>query len=312
MKVHRLLSITMHLLRQKRVSAQELADHFEVSLRTVYRDLETINGAGIPIVSFPGVNGGYEIMEQYHIDRQIVTLEDLNAIMTALKGLQNSLGDKELNDLMAKVGALVAKSAHNRPEEAAETLLFDTNPWRVNQADKTLVNRLRQSAKERRVVRFAYTGVKGAGEERIVEPVGLAWKGFAWYLYAYCRMRKDYRTFRLSRIRELHEEPETFRRRELGLEELDARWGNNVDMHLVRIVLRVHPRVRVRAEEYFHPDEIVEEPDGYLLLKTEQAENPWLYGMLMSYGADIQVLEPQNLADTLRERASQVLRMYGE
>ena len=91
LKVHRLLSIVMLLLTNKRIDARELAERFEVSLRTIYRDLETLGAAGIPIVSFSGPNGGYEIMEQYHIDRQIVTPEDLRSIMTASARHPNSL-----------------------------------------------------------------------------------------------------------------------------------------------------------------------------------------------------------------------------
>jgi len=118
LKVHRLLSIVMLLLANKRVGARELAERFEVSLRTIYRDLETLGGAGIPIVSFSGPNGGYEIMERYHIDRQIVTPEDLRSILTALNGLEASLKDPKLSDVIAKVGALITKAEQTKPEES--------------------------------------------------------------------------------------------------------------------------------------------------------------------------------------------------
>ncbi|CEG27123.1 helix-turn-helix transcriptional regulator [Bacillus sp. B-jedd] len=310
MKVHRLLSIVMQLLRRKRISGQELADLFEVSLRTIYRDLETINSAGIPIVSYSGANGGYEIMEQYHIDRQMVTSEELHSILTALKGIQSSLEDPDLADLMVKVGALLTKSEQGQLGEAGETLIFDTNIWRGGHVDKSLIATLRETARNRHVVLFNYTNAEGTGEPRTVEPIGLAWKGYAWYLYAYCRLRNDYRTFRLSRMKELVVLDERFIRREISLEELDARWGKQDAANLVSMVLRFHPRARVKVEEYFPPEEITVTDNGYFIVRTEHEEDVWLYGTLLSYGTDVSVLEPKHVAENIKVRARQIYRLY--
>ncbi|WP_276356112.1 helix-turn-helix transcriptional regulator [Cohnella caldifontis] len=310
LKVHRLLSIVMHLLNRKRMSGQELADLFEVSLRTIYRDLETINSAGIPIISYSGANGGYEIMEQYHIDRQIVTLEDLHSIMNALKGIRSSLDDPDLDTLIAKVGALMTKSEQSLLEDAGETLIFDTNIWRGGHVDQAMMAGLRQAARNRYAVQFRYTNAEGQDELRTVEPIGLAWKGYAWYLYAYCRMRDDYRSFRLTRIKQLVVTDERFMRREASLEDLNARWGQQENEHEIRMVLRFHPRARVRVEEYFPPEEIERDEDGYFIVRTQHAEDIWLYGTLLSYGTDVTVLEPKHLADNVKERARQIFNQY--
>lgn len=310
MKVHRLLSIVMHLLSRKRMGAQELADLFEVSLRTIYRDLETINGSGIPIVSYSGPSGGYEIMEQYRIDRQIVTLEDLNAIMTALKGLKASLDEPEIGSLLVKVGALIAKSEQHQLEETGETILFDTNIWRSRHIDKAMVTELRSAAKNRFIVSFSYFTSEGTSEERKVEPIGLAWKGYAWYLYAFCQLRNDYRTFRLTRVRELRVLLETFKNRGVGLEELNGRWGNQNAIHPTSMKLRFHPRMRVKVEEYFPQEEISMAGDGYLMVNTLHNEDNWLYSTLLSYGTDVVVLSPLHVAENLKERAMQVFNLY--
>lgn len=310
MKINRLLSIVMYLLSRKRMGGQELADIFEVSLRTIYRDLETINDAGIPIASYSGANGGYEIMDQYRIDRQIVTLEDLHSIMNALKGIQSSLDDPALDDLMAKVGALVTKSEQSRLEEAGEKLIFDTKIWRGGNVDRHMLTSLRQAAKNRSVVLFQYTNSEGTGEPRTVEPIGLAWKGYAWYLYAYCRLRKDYRTFRLTRIKELVVSAERFVNRDISMEDLDARWGKQDTKNQIPMVLRFHPRARARVEEYFPPEEITIGEDSYLLVRTEHAEDVWLYGTLLSYGTDVTVLEPKHLANNIKDRALQIYSLY--
>jgi len=310
LKLHRLLAITMLLLNRRRLSGQELADRFEVSLRTIYRDLEMINGAGIPVVSYTGADGGYEIMDQYRIDKQMVTMDELHSIVTALKGMRATLDDKETDHLLAKVGALVAKTEPNRTEDPGDPILFDTNSWGGARMDKTTITHLRQAAKNRQVVRFHYTNIDGADADRTVEPIGLAWKNNAWYLYAYCRLRGDYRTFKLSRIKQLRVENETFPNKGVSLEDLDAKWGRREMSPRIDMVLRFHPRVRVRLEEYFGSDWITVEEDGFLTMRAHFGDDAWLHGLLLSYGSDVKVLEPQHLADTIKRRAEQIVRLY--
>lgn len=311
MKVERLLGITMILLSRRRVNAQTLADKYEVSLRTIYRDLETINAAGIPIVSYAGTDGGYEIMEKYRIERQIVTLEDLKSILVALKGVQASLDDREMDDLLTKIKALVAKSEQDQMEDEGETLVFDTNLWHGGGIkDKSVLVLLRQASKHRSVVSFLYTNTEGTAEQREVEPIGLAWKGYAWYLYAYCRTRQDYRTFRVSRLSGLKVHLEQFPPRGVRMEELDARWGNQETGPAVSLMLRFKPRLRVRVEEAFGVENVETEADGSLLVRTSYPDNHWMYGMLLSYGPDLWVLEPAYVAEKIRHMAEQTAGNY--
>ncbi|WP_167355924.1 helix-turn-helix transcriptional regulator [Paenibacillus oryzisoli] len=311
MKIQRLLGITMLLLSQRRINAPTLADKFEVSLRTIYRDLETINTAGIPIVSFAGNDGGYEIMEQFRIDRQIVTFDDLQSILVALKGVQASLDDKEMDDLLTKIKALVVRSEHNQMEESGETLLFDTNLWHGGGLkDKSMLVSLRQASKLRKVISFLYTNTEGVEEQREVEPIGIAWKGYAWYLYAYCRLRSDYRTFRLSRISGLRIHLEHFTNKGVHMSELDARWGNQELGPSIPLLLLFQPRLRVRVEEAFGLDNIERQDDGSLLVSTSYPDNHWLYGMLLSYGSDVRVLEPAFVAEKIRIQGEQIASNY--
>nr|WP_219639011.1 YafY family protein [Cohnella sp. CFH 77786] len=311
MKVERLLGITMMLLSRRRVNAQTLADKFEVSHRTIYRDLETINAAGIPIVSFTGNDGGYEIMEQFRIDRQIVTLEDLQSILTALKGVQASLDDEEMDGLLTKIKALISRSEQNQLEESGETLIFDTNLLHGGGIkDRTILAQLRLASKNRTVVSFTYTSTEGIGEHREVEPIGLAWKGYAWYLYAYCRGRGDYRTFRLSRLSGLRVHLEHFANRGVRMEELDTRWGNRETGPAVELLLLFRPRLRVRVEEAFGPANVEVQEDGSLRVRASYPDNHWMYGMILSYGPDVRVLEPAFVADKIKRMGAQIASLY--
>ncbi|KRE96669.1 hypothetical protein ASG89_30860 [Paenibacillus sp. Soil766] len=311
MKIQRLLGITMLLLSQRRVNAQTFADKFEVSLRTIYRDLETINTAGIPIVSYTGYDGGYEIMEQFRIDRQIVTFDDLQSILVALKGVQASLEDKEMEDLLTKIKALVVRSEQNQMEDSGETLIFDTNLWHGGGLkDKSMLVSLRQASKNRKVVSFLYTNTDGIGEQREVEPIGIAWKGYAWYLYAYCRLRNDYRTFRLSRVNSLRIHLEHFTNKGVRMSELDARWGNQETGPSVPLLLHFRSRLRVRVEEAFGLDNTEIQEDGSILVRTSYPNNHWMYGMILSYGPDVRVLEPAFVADKIRIQGEQIANNY--
>ncbi|MCR2804253.1 helix-turn-helix transcriptional regulator [Paenibacillus soyae] len=310
MKLQRLLGITMLLLSRKRVGAQELADRFEVSLRTIYRDIEAVNAAGIPIASYAGADGGYEIMDEFRIERQIVTFDDLTSIVTALKGMKSTLQDGQTDQLLTKINALMAKNEQHRIEEAGEQLLIGLSPWCRVEADKDKLAELRLAAKNRNVVWLTYSNSEGGTGERVVEPIGLAWKGSAWYLYAYCRLRQDCRTFKLSRIRELRRDMEVFPRRKERLEDLDDRWKWRHPETYITMVLRFHPRVRVRVEECFGSEQMTEAEDGALLVRAELPADNWLYGMLLSYGPDLCVLEPKSLADEISGQARRVFELY--
>ncbi len=154
LKLDRLLAITMLLLNRRRVSAKELSERFEVSLRTVYRDLETINQAGIPVVSYSGMAGGYEIMDQYRLDRQFLSLEELQAIIIALKGMRSSLEDHDIGSLLNKVGAMMARSELGTAESMSQQLIIDLNPWQERKSEKENLGVLKKSDPEQTVDSF--------------------------------------------------------------------------------------------------------------------------------------------------------------
>ncbi|UVI29970.1 helix-turn-helix transcriptional regulator [Paenibacillus spongiae] len=310
MKLDRLLAITMLLLGRRRVSAKELADRFEVSLRTVYRDLETINQAGIPIVSYTGATGGYEIMDQYRLDRQFLSLEELQSIVIALRGIRSSMDEKEIGGLLDKVGALVAKSEQGAAASMSQQLLIDINPWHEGEADKEKLNVLKTAIRSARLIRFDYTNGNGEDSQRVCEPMSVVLKGYVWYLYGYCRLRQDFRIFRLSRIGKLAELPETFERREGNLEQLNYRSIRPQDAPTLHLVLRFQPRHKARVKDYFPNCEIETEEEGTLLVTVVQPDEPWVRAMLMSYGTDVTVLEPVSLAQELVREAKKIIRKY--
>lgn len=156
MKLDRLLAITMALLNQNRISATELAERFEVSLRTVYRDMETINQAGIPIVSFPGADGGYEVMPGYRLDKQVLSLDDFASICTALRGYQSVADNDDIEELLEKIGAINPSSA---AKSAQANVSID---YSSSSGEKQTIRSLNAAIHELQVVSFDYIDVSGA------------------------------------------------------------------------------------------------------------------------------------------------------
>ncbi|WP_017814898.1 helix-turn-helix transcriptional regulator [Paenibacillus shenyangensis] len=313
MKTDRLLAIVMLLLSRKRVNATELAERFEISLRTVYRDLDTIGQAGIPIVSHAGAAGGYEIMEQFRIDRQMLTLEELMSIVSGLRGVQTGLGDPQLEGLLDKVGALIARGSA-ASGQAEENLLIDLNPFGTNNDMKSMLAQIRSAIRSRQLIRLTYRNNKQELQERLVEPLVIALKGFTWYLYGYCRLRSDFRTFRISRIRGLEQLEEHFPYREHSLSELQYPWQQKPETEStcdrIQITLRIDPSIRVYAEDMFGPDTVTEQKDGTLHVQAQWYDEPWLKFQLLAFGSRAQILAPSELAEKVAAEARKVAALY--
>jgi predicted DNA-binding transcriptional regulator YafY len=313
MKLDRLLAITMLLLNRKRISAKELSDRFEVSLRTIYRDVETIQYAGIPVVSFAGTSGGYEIMDRYRLDRQFLSMEELHSIVIALRGIRTTLDDRDIGLLLDKVGALMGKPEQMSLDEASERLVIDINPWKSGQADKEKLTGLREAIRDNRVIRFAYTSGEGEQSSRTCEPMRLVLKGYVWYVYGYCLLREDFRIFRLSRVRNLELTHDIFIRRPEPSPDDTLRWERRTGTQgTVDLALLFAAKTRARVEDYYGSDRIENRPDGSLLVKVSQPDEPWLYGFLLGFGADLKVLEPPEVAAHMREKALEIAKLYSE
>lgn len=308
MKLERLLAIIMMLLNKRRLSARELADHFEVSLRTIYRDLDAINAAGIPIVAYPGASGGYEIMESFTIERQYLSLEELVTVIAALKGVHSTTEDKQIGHLLEKINALLSTTPSGAPD-SQHPVVYDFNPWGSTPAIAQKVSSLRDAIERRVRTRIAYTKIGGQSEERTIEPITLIIKGYVWYVYAFCLLRTEYRLFRLSRIERWEVLAEEFLPHQSDVEQL--RWQEDWDTGQRRLlVLRFTPAVHVRVRDMFGPEAIETQEDGSLLVRTVMADDEWLHGMLLSYGDALFVVEPVYIRERMRETIKKMYLLY--
>ena len=180
MKVDRLISIIIILLDKERISAQQLADMFEVSLRTIYRDIDAIDRAGIPIRAISGVGGGFEIMPKYKIDRQVFSIADLSTILLGLSSLSNMMHDDELRNALIKVKSFIPADKAKDIELKTNQIHIDLSSWMGNSGIQSYLETSKMALEENRLLSFEYIAHHGNKTVRTIEPYQLVLKNNHW------------------------------------------------------------------------------------------------------------------------------------
>ena len=250
-------------------------------------------------------------MENFRLDRQMLSFDELIALSTALRGLQSTqaFSNQNLDGLLDKVGALVSKAEQGRMV-GTDQVIIDLNPWKSSSSERNKYDTLHKAVSEKRLIRFTYINGQGGESERCIEPMGLVLKGYTWYLHGYCLNRDDYRVFRLSRIRNLLILEDTFQRRMVTLSELNENRGPQHDSKMVDLVLRFTGSAKVSAEDHFDSDEIERQPDGSLTVRVRYPDNDWLIGFLLHFRTDLFILEPPHIAEAVRKSALEISKLY--
>ncbi|PJN50452.1 hypothetical protein PAEVO_54960 [Paenibacillus sp. GM2FR] len=311
MKIDRLLAITVLLLNRGRLSAKELADRFEVSSKTIYRDMDTLCLAGIPIVAHQGISGGFEIMEHYMIDKYWLSAEEMSALVTAVKGMSSALDDQQMGILLEKVKALLHRVEQGLDDEyRREPVIMDFQPWGQRQGLKPAVSLLKKAIQEKRRVVMEYIDAEGSAERRTIEPASLILKGNIWYVQAFCLEREDHRLFRLSRMQDLTMLSETYEPRLWPGEERlewDSSWSSALEQETV---LLFEAAARQRVADMFPPEQVTVNPDGSLRVHVLYKLDEWFYGMILSFGNQVLVEQPGEAAEEVKRRAQWIMQRY--
>lgn len=308
MKTDRLVSMILLLLEEGRVSARELADRFEVSLRTVYRDMDAIGMAGIPLRSVPGAGGGFEIMEEYKLDHRVFTESDLSAILMGLTSLSGMVRGSELVNALAKVRSFIPADRAGDIEVRANQICIDLSPWLGNRNIQPYLELVKTALQENRLLSFAYTDGHGNRTVRTVEPYQLVLKGSHWYFQGYCRTREDYRLFRLSRMAELRMSGERFVPRNYQKPVLD--FSEILNTMQTGIRLRVHRSVLDRVLEFCSEEEAVPDGSEHCIVRFPFIENDFYYGILLSLGDRCECLEPPEIREEMKRRIHALAAVY--
>lgn len=297
MKNGRLFEILYLLVEKREVTAGELAKRLEVSERTIYRDIDALSAAGIPVYAQKGKGGGVRLMDQFVLDRALLSQSQQDEVLFALQAIRATGGGEEA---LSRLSALFRR-------EAGDWLEVDFTDWGSASAERENFSLVKRAILERRPLTFTYYSSAGEKSRRTVEPARLVFKSGCWYLSAFCRSRQDWRIFRLVRMEELSPEEGTCtpRRSPERLEPPMPEGYRGVDLRL-----RFAPSAAWRVRDYFHPKEITPRPDGTLLVECTFPEDQWLLSFLLSFGGQLEVLAPDYWRDILKEEIKKSLEVY--
>ncbi len=295
--INRLLGMIYILMKQGTVTAAELSERFEVSVRTIYRDMDTLSAAGIPIYAKKGKNGGICLTEQFVLDKMLITKEEQQEILSGLISLRETRAEGEEN-ILQKLGEFFKT-------DPVDWLAIDLSDWSGSR--KQLYEDIKHAVLERRLVRFDYYGKMGEMSRRTVEPVQLLFKEYTWYLRAFCRERNAWRIFKLFRMKRLEILSEVF----VPRDESDGEDKKEPASPSAVIDIRIDRKEAYRIYDRFEEEEIEVLPEGDFLVHMHADVDDWVYGVILSFGSSAEVLAPEEIRQEVRQRILDMAERYG-
>ena len=299
MKNSRLFEILYLLIEKRSLTAGELARRLVVSERTIYRDIDALSAAGIPVFTRKGQGGGIRLMDQFVLDRALLSREQQDEILFALQAML-ATGGAEERETLSRLSSLFRR-------EGGDWLEVDFTDWGSGTVERENFALVKRVSLERKLLSFTYYSSAGEKSRRTVEPARLVFKSGCWYLSAFCRTRQDWRIFRLVRMEELALGEGTCPPRQPP-EQLEAPLPGSY--RGVDLRLRFSPSAAWRVRDYFHPRQILSEPDGHLLVSCTFPEDQWLLSFLLSFGSQAEVLSPGYWRDILKKEMKKSLDQY--
>jgi len=307
MKVDRLVSIIMILLEKERIGAQELADMFEVSPRTIYRDIDAINMAGIPVRGAAGVGGGFEIMQKYKLDKNVFSTADLSAILMGLSSLSNMIRGNELVNALAKVKSFIPADRAKDIEVKANQICIDLSPWMGNRNLQPYLEIIKTALQKSRLLTFEYIAHHGNKTARTAEPYQLVLKSNHWYLQGYCYKRNAFRLFKLSRMSNLQIQEEVFAPRDYEKPQLE--FDGILKTMQTKIKIRVHKSIMDRVLDYCAYEDFSPDGEEHFIVDFPFIENEYCYDILLSFGDQCECLEP-HIRKEMKRKARDIAALY--
>jgi len=301
MKIDRLIGILSILLQKDMVTAPELAEHFEVSRRTINRDIEALSKAGIPIQTLQGSGGGISIMKGYRMDRTLLTSKDMQMILAGLRSLDSVSGSGYYGQLMEKIQTGSSELISGR-----DSVLIDLSSWyKTSLAPK--ISTIQDAIENRHILDFYYYAPSGESE-RSIEPYYVVFKWTSWYVYGWCLKRKDYRLFKLNRMDKVRETENGFTCRNAPVPDLSSEL-----VYPRNIILKAlfDSDMKWRLVEEFGPDCYEVQKDGRLLLIRDYSDIENLTMWMLTFGDKVEVLDPPELRDKLKNMAESMIKIYG-
>ena len=299
MKLDRLIAILSVLLNQEQATAPELAKRFEVSRRTINRDIEALNQAGIPIVTQQGSGGGIRIMDGFRMDRTALTSREMQAILSGLRGLDSVSGTSRYKQLMEKISPGAAQML-----PGDQHILIDLASWHKTSLSEK-IELLHGAIEQHRLVSFHYLSPKGESD-RMVEPALLVFQWSSWYLWGWCREKEAPRLFKLDRMDSLKID-EPFTPRQMELPDL---LGEQAFPDRYHVTAKISPEFKWRLVEEYGPGCYELTPDGFCLFSAGFTNREHALGWILSFLGEAELLEPAELREELEKIGKMICQKH--
>ncbi|MBN2240171.1 MAG: YafY family transcriptional regulator [Dehalococcoidales bacterium] len=303
MKINRLLEIALLLINKGKTTAGDLAEKFDVSTRTIYRDIDILSTAGIPVYTTKGTGGGIFLMEDYSLNKAVLSNDERESLLLALKSLQVTKYP-EIDSTLEKLSSLFKSSLK------MEWVDIDYNPWGSGPNAENKLLKIKQAILENTLVEFDYLNASGIRTHRTVEPMQLRFKSQAWYLNGFCRLRDEVRMFRLSRMKNLEITGKHFIRRELDTNTSQRVENETAQTHTVTLKLRFQPEDLFRVFDDYEEEDITRNEDGTYDVTVTFPEDEWVYGYILSFGHYVEVLDPPHVRKIVAARMRKAMKYY--
>ena len=302
MKIDRLIGILSLLLQEEKITAPELAERFEVSRRTINRDIENLCKAGIPIRTAQGTGGGISIMDGYRMDRTILTSKDMQMILAGLRSLDSVSGSSYYCQLMEKIQAGSSEFITGR-----DSILIDLSSWyRDSLAPKIEI--IQDSIGDRHLIEFRYYAPSGESE-RMVEPYYLVFRWSSWYLWGWCLKKKDFRLFKLNRMDKVRETDKAFECRDAIMPDLS---NEKIFPGGIKVKALFEPDQKWRLVEEFGPSCFTETDNGRLLFTADYTDMESLLTWILTFGDKAEVIEPREARERIASMVQKMTTIYKE
>lgn len=301
MQIDRLIQIIFLLLSHENITAKQLAEELGVSTRTIYRDINILSIAGIPITSQKGYGGGLSLLQGFSLDKSYFTEAEQSNIIQALQILKSSNypdADKALN----KVAGLFS---HNLQSEWLE---IDFSYWGSPEKERNNITALERAVINKYVIAFTYFNSELGVTDQVVEPLKLVFKSHAWYLVAYSKHKDDIRTYRLSRIRDLQITNELFNRELPG--DFSITPACKEENNIPKFKLHFSETIAYKVYDEFQEKYIKKLDDGTLEVTFRYQLSDWTFLYLLSFGEYVEIIEPARAREILKEKAQKIFSMY--
>ena len=300
MKIDRLIGILSILLQKEKVTAPYLAEKFEVSRRTINRDIETLCSAGIPIYTTQGANGGISIIENYKFDRTILSEKEMRDILAGLQSLDSIDKSSRYTQLMEK---LYADSSG--PVIRGQSILIDLSSWNKDKLSYK-IELIRNAIETNHKISFLYFS-PDSEQQRIVEPYYLVFHWSSWYLWGFCDMRKDFRLFKLNRMTSIQNTSHEFKKDSKCFPDFK---NENIFSGGINIKVLFKENCKWRLIEEFGSDAFKTMNDGTILFQTDFTNKENLFTWLMTFGDSAELLEPIEIRKEFLKRINKIKNIY--